>query len=316
MGKSKRGRSLYEVIDKGKPRGGFSSSDEEMEIPAPAADDEAEPLFREPTPAPPASEPAPREEEEIAADEPAPIVPEPAAEAPESEPVIETEPGVVRIDGGVIRIALTSTLAAVGLFGLAALMVVTAWVGYGLGHRAGKQKGFVAGRRSVEAEVEDEIQAARMQPVTEGLFDRIGPSPLIPAGGGEEPQTAAAAAGGSEPPKPAPVKEAPAPPEPSGWIKGHTYVCVQEFERDALEDARRAQEFLRQNRIETAIVDRAGTRNYWLLTRQGFDCDDPSQKKLAEDYRDRIRRLGESYFKSGGRYRLEGYLAKRTRDSW
>jgi hypothetical protein len=319
MGKSKRGRSLYEVIDKAKLRGGFSSAGERLEIPAPAADDEAEPLFREPTPAPPAREPPPCEPEEIRADEAAPRVREPDAEAPESEPAIETESGGVRIDGGVIRITLTSTRAAVALFGVVVLLAVTAWIGYGVGHSAGQQEGFVAGRQSLEAEVADDIQTARMQPVTEGLFDQIGPSPLVPAGGGEEAQPAAARAAGGETGKPTPVAAAPTSldsAEPGGWIKGHTYVCVQEFEPGALGDARRAQEFLRQNRIETALVNRAGTRNYWLVTRQGFDCNDPSQKQLAEDYRERIRQLGERYFRSGGRYRLEGYLAKLTRDTW
>jgi len=99
------------------------------------------------------------------------------------------------------------------------------------------------------------------------------------------------------------------------WVKGLTYVVVQSFRSDALEDAKKAQAFLSQQGIEAEIIAKS-KKPIRLIATQGFDRKNKTQKDLASRFLKRIRTIGKSYPKVGGRYKLEGYLATLTNESW
>jgi hypothetical protein len=300
MAKSKQATALFEVLKKGKFPADLSPRGSAQAKPAPA---EAPP---EP---PPAEEPAPK-----AAAEPMESArPSTPAEGP-IRPAIDdgASAGPVRIDGGVIRMALSSTAAAFALFVLLAVVVVAFAVGRSIGFRKGQAAGF-AEARTLPDSAPDALEAARQQkPTRDDLFEGVGTSPLLSAAESKPERQSESA----KPPEPTRT-ESPSPASPEGWVKGLTYVCVQGFMSGARDDAVKAQEHLRQNGVETAIVDRgSGTWRYQLTTRRGFDWDDPAQKKAGEQYLARIREIGDRYYESGGRYRLEGYPIKLTRDRW
>ncbi len=100
------------------------------------------------------------------------------------------------------------------------------------------------------------------------------------------------------------------------WVKGYNYVIVQSFRSDALADAEKAQAFLKQQGIEAAVIAKAPDKPIRLIATQGFDYSDKTQKDLARRYLQRIRTIGKSYPKVGGRYKLEGYLARLSGNSW
>jgi hypothetical protein len=99
------------------------------------------------------------------------------------------------------------------------------------------------------------------------------------------------------------------------WVKGLTYVVVQSFRSDALEDAQNAQAFLKQQGIEAEIIANAN-KPIRLIATQGFDHKDKTQWESAGRFLKRIRTIGNAYPKVGGRYKLEGYLATLRKDSW
>jgi len=80
-------------------------------------------------------------------------------------------------------------------------------------------------------------------------------------------------------------------------------------------DAEEARVFLAANGVDAAVVplDSGGTR---LITTQGFNRNDPTQRTLADQLIDRIRALGAEYYRSGGGYKLEGYFATLKGDRW
>ncbi|GJM24978.1 MAG: hypothetical protein DHS20C16_13930 [Phycisphaerae bacterium] len=99
------------------------------------------------------------------------------------------------------------------------------------------------------------------------------------------------------------------------WVKGLTYVVVQSFRSDALEDAKKAQAFLGQQGIDSEIIAKS-KKPIRLIATKGFDHKNKTQNDLSKRYLKRIRTIGKSYSKVGGRYKLEGYLARLTKESW
>jgi hypothetical protein len=102
------------------------------------------------------------------------------------------------------------------------------------------------------------------------------------------------------------------PDDTPKWVRGHTYIVVQEFLETDLEEARKAREFLEEHGVPTSIVRYSGRSKYKyrLVTQKGFNCDDPVQKQLCNEYHQQIRKLGELFVKAGGRYDLQGYQKK------
>ncbi|MCH7813433.1 MAG: hypothetical protein IID40_05365 [Planctomycetes bacterium] len=211
-------------------------------------------------------------------------------------------PPLYEVAGGRIRLALTSQAMAVAVFGLGLLALAAYWVGLSVGHSRGVNDGYEAGLASAQAEAMDGIQEARAQQPTERLFEGVGISPVAAVRG---PEVTA------DSPKPA------TPPGGStSWVRGYTYVVVQDFKTDAGDDVDRARRFLADNGIETVVLELTGDWKYRLVTTQGYNRDDPLQRDLAAKYLARTRRLGKMFFEGGGRYRLEGYFKKLTGDRW
>lgn len=205
---------------------------------------------------------------------------------------------LLELAGGQVRLALTE-LGAVIAIALIGLLLLAGYVaGLKVGERRGHDAGYAAGQRALESDSMDEIRAARGKPPAGGLFEDIGISPV-----GQPEATPDASA---------PVSGEAA----SGWIRGYTYVVVQDFRADAAADVQRAKEYLLDNGVETAVIELGGDWKYRLITTQGFNWDDPVQRRLAEDCLARVRELGKAFFDAGGRYRLEGYFRKLTADTW
>lgn len=221
----------------------------------------------------------------------------------------ETVEPLLRIDGRVIRVALDSTRAAVAVFALVVLMTV-AWV---LGHGAGRKSGMAQAWQAARAEgngTRDEMDRLREGPPQPEVTQGLGTSPLVPDEGPAEPTRVAppstTLASRTDPARRASSAE---------WTAGLTYIVVQDFAWSAREDALRAQEYLRQYSIETSLEETPGKWHHLIAT-QGFDWDDPTDRDRYDRYLRRIQTIGQTYYKNGGRYKLEGYAKKLTQEHW
>ena len=231
-----------------------------------------------------------------AVDRKPPAAPEPVAEpSPPETPPVDSRP-VFEVVGGQVRLALTSQWVAVAIFCLGLLLLAAYRIGLGVGLDEGKR----VGHQAAQARVRDDIQAARAKPPTEGLFQGVGPSPVV------------------RPTAPAPAEsdERPAVEDGPSWVTGYTYVAVQDFRADAGADVQRARQYLAENGVETVVVEMDGDWKYRLITVEGFNRSDPVQRKLADEFLTSVRALGQEYFKQGGRYRLEGYFITLTGETW
>jgi hypothetical protein len=249
-------------------------------------------------------------------DPPQPPVSPEAVRPPErpAEPVgldggeAASEP-LLRIDGRLIRIALDSTRAAVAVFALVVLMGAAWMLGHGSGRESGMDEAWKAARAEGMGTVDemDRIREGAPQPnVTEG----VGASPFAPD---KDP---------AAPPRVAPPSTTLASRAETGaavssaeWTPGLTYIVVQDFAWSARADALRAQEYLRQYSIETSLEETSG-KWYHLIATQGFNWDDSTDRDRYDRYLRRIQTIGQTYYKNGGRYKLEGYAKKLTRDHW
>jgi len=195
------------------------------------------------------------------------------------------------------------------VFVVGLVLVASYTAGLYLGRQRGEQDGFAAGRKSVEAIVTNEIEQARAQRPTEGIFDGVGTSP-VGRSGPDAGLERTVGDGGSTSPEMSEGSSA------AAWVRGYTYIVVQDFKSDALADAHKAARYLADNGVDTAIVELDGDWKYRLITLQGFNRDEAVQRNLAEEYLERVRTLGQNYFAAGGRYRLEGYFKKLAADTW
>lgn len=216
-------------------------------------------------------------------------------------------PGGVGIEGGRLHVALSSRAAAVTVFALLLLACMAFAAGQWVGRRAGWADGRVKGRIEAQRAAQDgnDIEQARTRQPAENLFGDS-PSPIR--------REAAQTAGPRSLPElprsvPAPAKST------TTWVKGNTYVLIQEFRRDAGQDALRAKEFLGAHGVESEIFGDAH-RAFRLYSTQGFNRKDPTQRRLSDQLLERIKRIGKEYFKAGGRYKLEGYFATLKSDTW
>ncbi len=210
----------------------------------------------------------------------------------------------IGIDGSRLVISLSSfgsgILCALALIPLVAVF----WLGQSRGYEKGRSAGFQAARLSIESQALDSITAARRQAANPSVFADL-PTPPTTAGAqservraNDEMSVGPANAGDGRP----------------AWVRGHTYIVVQEFLADDLADAEKAKVFLADHGIAAVIVTSStkGPYRHSLISRQGFNCDDPEQRKRCEDLHDRIRKIGRLFEKGGGRYNLQGYQKKAT----
>lgn len=217
-------------------------------------------------------------------------------------------PPTFALEHGRVRLALTSRGAGIAAFAVLLIVCVIFAAGKWFGRQSGLADGRVQAQRTIEHTAVNDIERARRSQPIEDLFTGIGASPVA----------------GSETEKPA-ARVAPAPrvpltatrtqPAGSTWTTGRTYVVVQVFRGDAREDAVRAQDYLARNDIASEIFG-SSTRGFRLIASQGFDRDDAAQREQADRFLNKVRALGTAYFKSGGRYKLEGFFATLTSDAW
>lgn len=217
-------------------------------------------------------------------------------------------PPLVAVEQGRVHLALSSRAAGVAAFAL--LLVVCMFFAFGkwYGRQGGLADGRVEAQRTIERSAVDDIERARRSQPIEDLFSGIGASPV--GADAERPAARVASA-----PRVSLTASRSTPTASSPWVKGHTYVVVQVFRGDAREDAVRAQEYLARNDIQSEIFG-SSTRGFRLIAAQGFDREDEAQRVQADRFLNKVRTLGGAYFKSGGRYKLEGFFATLTSDSW
>jgi len=143
MTKSKRGRSLFDLLQ-----------------PEEATGSEASPSSGVGVQQPPAELPRPSGSRtrgtNVARTTPA------AAPASGHEPLVE-------VDGDRFRLSFSSLTAALAVFGLVIVVFAAFW----LGGERGYDKGYASGRLSFEAEAVDEIEAARNQPAATHLIEDL-----------------------------------------------------------------------------------------------------------------------------------------------
>lgn len=232
----------------------------------------------------------------------APVVPGLAVPEPAPEPWLGT---TLEMDGDRVRVTFTSVTLAAVIFALLALVIGVFALGRWSGAKGEFARGFDAGRTSYAADAMSEIEAARRQtPASEVIGSLL-----------EEPRPASQPA---SPAAPAPSRDEPSAVKLSGgvqWIPGHTYVVAQEFSVGRRDDALKAEAFLAQHGIGSAVVGlQSGATQ--LITTTGFDRDDPAQRRLADDLLRNVRAAGAAYAAAGGGYKLEGYFRKLKGENW
>lgn len=219
------------------------------------------------------------------------VTSQPASAVPQSVP---GEP--ISFDNGRLTLSLTSTSAGVVAFALVMLMALAFWAGSSWGEGRGRTAGFKQGRESYSKEASDEIEQARaQQPDQELVSELLTDRPVTPPSGSLSPSI------------PASESAADADVRKVAWVEGYNYIVVQQFSSSALDDARAAQQYLLDNQIPTAIV--RVKDGYRLVTIEGFNFKEPTQRQRADLLKKRITGIGQRYMAAGGRYKLEGYFA-------
>lgn len=211
----------------------------------------------------------------------------------------------VTIDGARMVVSFSSLSAGMTVGALVVLLSLVFIGGHRLGGAGAYQQGYDAAVAFIQGRTDDEILAAKSKAPKTDIFGSVGPSPIGTRGDAADPVT----------------KAAPSPGAASftgaeGWIKGYTYVVVQDFRAEDQADAESAQTFLRERGVEAVVLESGGNYRYRLVGTRGFNREDPAQRKPCDDYQEQIRKLGEQFVKAGGRYELKGYQKKLTGDRW
>lgn len=280
MPRAKRGPSLFEVIRSASP----PSEGKRLAVPRwwGSNDPDHQPQGDETQPTPPA-------------------LVDGSERRPQSE--LRTPP-LVAVDGPKLVLSFTSSSAGVTAFILMALIAGVYLIGRASGLSAGRDQGYALARESIQAKALNDIDAARQARPKADIFANLPSSPVK----ANLPQAVTAKPPPAVSPKPTQQAGQPA------WVRGHTYIVVQEFLGGDLPDADKARQFLRENGVATTIfpTESSSKYKYRLVTQRGFNCDDPVQKNRCNEYHERIRKLGDLFVDAGGRYNLQGYLKKAT----
>lgn len=293
MPKSKNAPALFEVLEKGTAPG-----TPKLGIPGPP------PLLlgrsKPPKAAPPPAKdpPRPKVQEDTALK-----IPGKAASRGSSAGSERGGTGFFEYDGERIRLSLT-TLGATAL--ISTLVILVAGT-YEIGRERGFNVGHREGKAWFQADAMDDIEAARAGPAQSGVIGSL----LTESNGASDPagdpstelvQAELGSFGGAVPTTPV-------------WVRGNTYILVQNFLPSSGRDVDRAKEYLAQHGVETSIIGQPGSHRQ-LVTTQGYNHRDADQKALNEKLRQRVHAIGDKYFSAGGGYKLEGYFKTLTKDSW
>jgi len=216
----------------------------------------------------------------------------------------------VRIDGPRLTLSLSSTAAGAWVFVSLVCLGLVFYAGHSWGHSRGRQLGFKEGRESYSDNVSDEISQARAGAPASGVVDgllRDAPNPSALTGSTVE-TPKSTTPGRSQPGQP----NSPAPAV--AWVEGHNYIVVQEFDAGAEVEAEQARDYLLREEVPTAVV-RTRSGRLRLVSVEGFNFKEATQRRRADALKQRIADAGERYFASGGRYKLQGYYAA-YKGSW
>lgn len=222
--------------------------------------------------------------------EPSKTADRPRMDAP-GEPVRFAE-----LIGGRIRVSFSSTAAAIAVFVGMAIVLAAFELGSRSGYHDGLRVGHEAGRTSYAAEAVSEIEMARSQPAATHLVRSL----LADEGAAAPDEIGDGTI---------------ADPKETTWIRGYTYIVAQEFAADHEEDARHAQRYLGEKGVATAAVTLPGGA-IQLITSEGYNHKDPTQKRIAEQLLEKVHRIGVLYYSGGGGYRLEGYFKTLRGENW
>lgn len=218
----------------------------------------------------------------------------------------------VSFENGRLMLSLTSTAAGIAAFALVMLLALVFWSGSSWGEHRGKELGFKQGRESYSKDAIDEIEQARAQQPNQDIVSELLTNSEVKSGTGDAKSAASSRPGdtgkGTESGKPADGgKSTEADARKVAWVEGYNYIVAQQFDVSALDDARAAQQFLLDNQVPTAIV--RVKDGYRLITIEGFNFKEPTQRQRADLLKKRIAGIGQRYAAAGGRYKLEGYFA-------
>jgi hypothetical protein len=279
MAKSKQGPALYDVLDEGAGR-------QRLQVP---------PWWSR------GPDTLPRRRYEDAA-----VVEEGELEA--AAPAAPTiRAGLRRTHGGVI-LTLTTPVA----IGAVALLIVALVGAYSIGVGASRKVGAGMATDRAAPDPIDQARDAPAQPRLLGALQRRPDSGASNGAGlagaptGVDPDRS----GGAGDSAPARVSAG-----PDAWVRGWTYIVVQEFLPRQEADAPLTQEFLREHGLETALV-RLSSGSVQLITTEGYDANDAAGRKKGAALLSRVHELGRQYRKAGGRYHLQGYPKLMTGDRW
>ncbi len=218
----------------------------------------------------------------------------------DSNEAVATE-RVIELDDDRVRISLTSVGCAVVVFAVAVLAVGAFDLGRRRGDGKGFGRGYEAGRASYAADTVSEIETARNQPPATHLVASLLERPDQNLEDVQDEQRTA--------------RDSDMGRSTGGWIRDYTYIVAQEFGVAHLDDARGAQDFLVEHGIESALV-RTPRGTAQLITVQGFDQSDPTQRKMADQLLQKVHAVGAQYYADGGGYKLEGYFKTLKSDRW
>lgn len=202
------------------------------------------------------------------------------------------------LEGERVRVSFTSKTAAVAFFVAVVLLVGVFETGRRSGYNAGLGAGYQKGRASYAAQAISEIEAARSQPPATHLVSELVETAEV---GPARVETV--------------VDEKRGELGQPQWIRGYTYIVAQEFSPPGTAAAAKAQEFLAEHGIATASV-RYDSGSIQLITTQGYNHKDPTQKRMANELLRKLHAVGAKYYAAGGGYRLDGYFKTFKGDRW
>ncbi len=228
-------------------------------------------------------------------DGPQVAIPEPSASVDLSD-----SPSAVQMHGDRLRFSLTSVSAAVVIFAAIAVLFGVFELGSNRGEMRGFTAGKIAGRDSYTASTLSEIETVRSRPPATQVVESLLAEPQGASSSDGARSLGAVRSGSSTNPQ---------------WIRDYTYVVVQEFRAGHEADAQDARDFLSHHGVSSEVVE-FGSGAIQLITTQGFDRRQATQRGMAEELLAKVHDIGDKYFAAGGGYRMQGYFRRLKGDQW
>ncbi len=204
----------------------------------------------------------------------------------------------IAMEGERVRVSFTSYSGAITVFVTLVILLGVYELGRARGNQAGIKLGYESGRSSFSAQTMDDIEAARNQPPATHVIQSL----LVNPNHGRRNNTTAG-------------RRVDGAVQSAQWVRDYTYIVVQEFGKNYKDDAARAQSFLQGKGIATEQVT-TPKGSVQLITLQGYNRNDETQRRMADQLLNKVHDMGTAYFASGGGYRLQGYFKTLKNNSW